>query len=109
MKPEFQNKGYVLYHRPTDTYCTDSGWHYIGYFKSKNEKLPHVWNKPGQCKASVTSFLKVYHYHTGEAAKIREQNTEFAMGLEICEVEITPVKTVHQFIFDIDKMAGKKK
>ena len=101
-------KVYAIRHKTSDTYCTISGWYYETAFKSRTEIAPHVWNSIGPCKASITNFIK-HGAYLGDEKEYRfrvskEAKLEFILDLEIVEIDLVPGKTVHSYIFEINKI-----
>jgi hypothetical protein len=97
---------YAIYHRPTNTFSTK------GMFKvylssrlfssfNKNTKL---FANIGPAKAFITSALKECKSYPYK--EISEVGTQFAIGLEVVEIDIQPQieKSVYSASFNLEKL-----
>lgn len=122
---------YYLRHKPTGYYCSSGNWSRTDYFSA--DSIPHIFNSVGPAKASVTSFVKSGLFkaleeiaavelwyqtygmiqHGTPAFKARPpcpqyindrlDRLQFAMNLEIIEVELVPGNSVYSFAADLNK------
>lgn len=126
---------YYLRHKPTGHYCSSGNWSRIDCFSA--DSIPHIFNGVGPAKGSVTHFVKSGYFETPEeravidlwsntygmiqygtpafkarppcprAANDRLDRLQFAMDLEIIEVELVPGTSVYTFAADLNKPKRK--
>ena len=90
---------YAIYHRPTNTFSTKGMFLFSSF--NKNTKL---FANIGPAKAFITSALKECKNYPYK--EISEARTQFAIGLEVVEVDIQPQigKSVYSASFNLDKL-----
>jgi len=131
-------QGFYLRHKPTGHFCSSGNWNITRYFSA--DSIPYIFNGVGPAKVSVTNWVKSGWFESPEetaafqlwrqqygflqhgtpAFKARPQcpapandrldRLQFAMDLEIIEVELIPGNSVYSFAANLNKpkrMANK--
>ena len=97
---------YAIYHRPTDTFACDGSFYAYKFCGSFTEFSRHtkIYGNPGSAKSYITSALKSCKQN--QNFSYAAEATQFALGLEVVEVEIQPQiqKSVYSASFHLDKV-----
>jgi len=124
-------KVFYLRHKPTGHFCSSGNWNSNYCFSA--DSIPYIFNSIGPAKASVTKWVRSGLFESPEdtaavqlwlqqygflqygtpAFKARPQcptpvndrldRLQFAMDLEIIEVELIPGNSVYSFTVDLNK------